>query len=215
MLVAVAVRGPRSQHRARAEREMTADNHTQSHNRAPARDVLPPLVALPPATRRVDRARRLHGRKQGRHLPVDRGAVRRQGDVARRAAGRRRQRDARVRDPSQRTSRQINESLRTDDFVARVRTAAGIPADSLVVTLEDVRSSLSASAGGQSLLAVNASTVDPQLAQRLVQSTIDTYIKDVIDNQVLDSTTTLNYLTERPPSTRPKGRSDRARCSRT
>ncbi|MGH9134920.1 MAG: hypothetical protein ACRDZZ_13355, partial [Ilumatobacteraceae bacterium] len=91
-------------------------------------------------------------------------------------------------------SRQINEELHTDAFLQEVATAAGIPADSTEVTLLDVREAVSASAGGRSLLAVRASTVDPVLAQALVQSTIDTFIQSVIDDQISTATTTLEYL---------------------
>ena len=99
--------------------------------------------------------------------------------------------------PAQATARRINESLRTDEFVREVRTAAGVPADSLIVTVADVRESVWASAEGQNLLTVNASTLDPQLAQRLVQSTIDTFLQAVVDDQIRDSTVTKNYSSNR------------------
>ena len=91
-------------------------------------------------------------------------------------------------------SRQINESLRTDAFLQVVAAGAGIPADSTELTLLDVRESVSASASGRSLLTVKASTVDPVLAQALVQSTITTFLQSVIDDQISTAETTLNYL---------------------
>jgi hypothetical protein len=91
-------------------------------------------------------------------------------------------------------SRQINESLQTDAFLQVVAAAAGIPADSTEVTLLDVRRSVSASASGRNLLTVKASTIDPLLAQRLVQSTIDVFLQSVIDDQISTATTTLKYL---------------------
>ncbi len=50
--------------------------------------------------------------------------------------------------PADATARRINEALRTDEFVRVVRDAAGVPADSLLVTIEDVRRDVWASSGG-------------------------------------------------------------------
>lgn len=95
---------------------------------------------------------------------------------------------------AQSASRRINEALRTDEFVRVVAAGAGVPADSTVVTLLDVRGSLWASADGQNLLSVNARTIDPQLAQRLVQSTITTFLQTVVDDQISTGTATVEYL---------------------
>ena len=97
--------------------------------------------------------------------------------------------------PADATARRINEALRTDEFVRLVRDAAGVPEDSLLVTIEDVRRDVWASSGGENLVTVNASTLDPQLAQNLVDSTINTFVQTVIDKEVSESTTTLTYLT--------------------
>ena len=95
---------------------------------------------------------------------------------------------------AQSASRRINEALRTDEFVRVVAAGAGVPADSTVVTLLDVRGSLWVSADGQNLLSVNARTIDPQLAQRLVQSTITTFLQTVVDDQISTGTATVEYL---------------------
>jgi uncharacterized protein involved in exopolysaccharide biosynthesis len=92
------------------------------------------------------------------------------------------------------TARRINESLRTEAFVQAVASGAGIPDDSTLVTLLDVRNSVWASADGRSNLTVNARTFDAQLAQRLVQSTIDTFLQSVVDDQISNATATVNYL---------------------
>jgi hypothetical protein len=99
--------------------------------------------------------------------------------------------------PAEAASRRINEALRSNAFVQLVATGAGIPDDSAVVTLDDVRTSVWASPEGQNLLSVNADTINPQLAQLLVQSTIDTFLQVVVDNQISDSTATVDYLTDR------------------
>jgi uncharacterized protein involved in exopolysaccharide biosynthesis len=98
--------------------------------------------------------------------------------------------------PAGATARQINEALRTDDFVRLVSEGAGIPEDSLVVTFANIRRDVWASAEGQRLVSVNASTLDPQLAQRLVESTITTYTQAIVDSQVKDSEVTLELLAE-------------------
>jgi uncharacterized protein involved in exopolysaccharide biosynthesis len=98
--------------------------------------------------------------------------------------------------PADATVRRINEALSTDEFIRLVRAGAGVPDDSLIVTIDDVRRDVWASSGGQNVLRVNASTLDPQLAQRLVQATIDEFIKSVINNQISESTTTVDYLKE-------------------
>ena len=64
------------------------------------------------------------------------------------------------------------------------------------MTIFDVRDSIWASDDGQSLLTVNARTIDPQLAQRLVESTINTFLQTVVDDQISNGTATKNYLVD-------------------
>jgi uncharacterized protein involved in exopolysaccharide biosynthesis len=96
--------------------------------------------------------------------------------------------------PAEAAARRVNESLRTDAFVAVVAESAGVDPAAGVLTLGEVRQGVWAAPNGRNLLTVNASTFDPELAQRLVRSTIDNYIQRVVDQQVSTGTATVEFL---------------------
>lgn len=79
--------------------------------------------------------------------------------------------------PAAATSRIINERLRTDSFLLAVVDEAGLSdaVDSGLLPLEVVRSSVWASANGDSILNVSARWGDPQVAHDLVASTVNQY----------------------------------------
>jgi uncharacterized protein involved in exopolysaccharide biosynthesis len=96
--------------------------------------------------------------------------------------------------PADAASRGINESLRTDAFVQAVVADTGIAIETLMLGFDDIRQSVWASASGRTLVSVNASTVDPVLAQALVKSTIKTYQESLVGDQISEATTTLKFL---------------------
>lgn len=101
-----------------------------------------------------------------------------------------------------RTARSVNELLRTDTFVRDVVDRAGLTAsvESGVVTLETVRTSVYASADGDTLLQVIASTSDPEASYRLASATIDGYIAYVLESEVSESEGFEQFFKKRQPA---------------
>lgn len=97
------------------------------------------------------------------------------------------------------TSNQINELLRTEDFLDQVAEAAGV-----ATTLEqggllrgEIRSAIAAFPDGDNLVRVSATTKFPELSQRLAQATIDSYIAAAVSSDTDQSASTEQFLTER------------------
>jgi uncharacterized protein involved in exopolysaccharide biosynthesis len=91
--------------------------------------------------------------------------------------------------PAGSTSRIINERLRTDSFLLDVADEAGLlPAvENGLVPIGVVRSSVWASAQGDSILSVNASWGDPQTTYALANAIINAYQRFLADTVASDS----------------------------
>lgn len=100
--------------------------------------------------------------------------------------------------PAQATSRQLNELLGTDSFASAVAATAGVDDGSVkgLVSLDDLRSAVGASASGQNLVVVRARTTDPVASQRLTQATIDEFVQTVIDSVLAESDAAEAYFTD-------------------
>lgn len=98
--------------------------------------------------------------------------------------------------PADYASREINAVLGTDLFVESVIERAGIvdAVESGVLTYDDLRESIWASAGSDLLVEVNATSYDPELARRLAKSTIDSYLQWQIDDSVTDSSSAARFF---------------------
>lgn len=97
------------------------------------------------------------------------------------------------------TSRQINELLRTEEFLDRVAQRAGVTAtaQSNELLRAEIRSSISAFADGDTLVRVNATTRVPDQSQRLAQATIDAFLEQAVLTETEDSESTEEFLTAR------------------
>lgn len=91
--------------------------------------------------------------------------------------------------PATSTARTINSLLGTDQFVEAVAEDAGLTGalSRGEVSLFGLRSSIGAAPQGDSLLRVAATTANPELSARLVQSTIESFIQYVVDGEVSES----------------------------
>lgn len=97
------------------------------------------------------------------------------------------------------TSRKIASLMGTDDFARRVAVGAGVDAalETGVITLDEIRFAITTYPAGDELLTVRATTIDPELSRRLAQSTIDTYINEVIDVELTQANTAETVLRAR------------------
>lgn len=85
--------------------------------------------------------------------------------------------------PAASTSRQFNEQLRTDSFTTDLAEGAGLgdAIESGLLTLDAVRASVWASAGGDTLLTLHGVWNDPQTSFALVESSWNTYTNYIAD----------------------------------
>ena len=92
--------------------------------------------------------------------------------------------------PSAATTRNINELLRTDEFVDTVAKGAGLDTAlrTGTVSYQDIRSHVAAQSGGNKLLLVAATWSDAQTSYKLAKSAIDGYTASVLASQLSDST---------------------------
>jgi uncharacterized protein involved in exopolysaccharide biosynthesis len=97
------------------------------------------------------------------------------------------------------TSRKISSLMGTDAFARKVADGAGVggAVDSGAITLNSIRLAIQTYPAGDELLTVRAKTIDPELSRRLAQSTIDSYIEEVIDVELTQATTAENVLRTR------------------
>ena len=99
--------------------------------------------------------------------------------------------------PAQSMSREMNELLRTDDFVENVVGTAGIDTSLAgFATIQDARDAIWASARGEGLVSVTAATQDPVASHRLTEATIDAFVQSVIDSSVAQSLAAQDFLSE-------------------
>ncbi|MEP4651658.1 MAG: hypothetical protein ABJ314_15840 [Ilumatobacter sp.] len=91
--------------------------------------------------------------------------------------------------PASVTSRRINDLLGSTGFVLTVAEAAGLVGalESGVMTLDDVRTTVSAAPVGDALVSITATTSDPEASFRLANATIDSFIALVVDDAVEQS----------------------------
>jgi uncharacterized protein involved in exopolysaccharide biosynthesis len=87
--------------------------------------------------------------------------------------------------PAAKTARDVNQRLSSESFTESVAERAGLKdfVTSGAITLDQVRSSLSASTSGDNVLHITARTDFPDLSQKLASSLISTYISYVLDNE--------------------------------
>jgi hypothetical protein len=97
------------------------------------------------------------------------------------------------------TSRKISSLLGTDTFALKVAEGAGTGAalDSGLITLSQIRFAITTYPVGDELLTVRATTIDAELSRRLAQSTIDSYIDEVIDVELTQAQTAETVLKNR------------------
>ena len=97
------------------------------------------------------------------------------------------------------TSRKIASLMGTDAFARKVAEGAGVSTalESGAITLGAIRFAISTYPVGDDLLAVSATTIEPELSRRLVQSTIDTYIDEVIQVELTQAQTAETVLKSR------------------
>ena len=98
--------------------------------------------------------------------------------------------------PAGATSKRINATLGTDQFIKDVATRAGI-AGALAngtITPGWIRSSLSSTTNGSNLVRVVAVNEDPQVAQRLAAATIDAFIQSTVDSAAGQSTAAVAFF---------------------
>lgn len=101
--------------------------------------------------------------------------------------------------PAAVTSRNVNELLRTREFLLIVAEEAGLT-DAVTqspVLLEDIRRWTSASADGDFLVRIAATTPDPELSERLASSTLTSYTNWVAESDVSESTAAETFLQQK------------------
>jgi capsular polysaccharide biosynthesis protein len=98
--------------------------------------------------------------------------------------------------PAATTSKRINATLQTEQFIKDIATRAGIDGALANGTITPgwIRSSLSAAPNGSNLVRVVAANQDPAVAQRLAQATIDAFIQSIIDSASSQSTAAISFF---------------------
>jgi uncharacterized protein involved in exopolysaccharide biosynthesis len=97
------------------------------------------------------------------------------------------------------TSRKIASLMGTAAFARKVAEGAGLTSalESGAITLGAIRFAVSTYPVGDDLLAVSATTIEPELSRRLVESTINTYIDEVVDVELTQAQTAETVLKRR------------------
>lgn len=93
------------------------------------------------------------------------------------------------------TSRRINDLLGSTGFAFTVAKEAGLvdALDSGIITLDEVRTQVTAAPVGDSLVSITATTADPEASFRLANATIDSFINLVVDDAVEQSRTAAEF----------------------
>lgn len=97
------------------------------------------------------------------------------------------------------TSNKISSLLGTDAFARKVAEGAGVSGalEAGAISLGAIRFAVFTYPVGDDLLAVRATTIDPELSRRLVQSTIDSYIDEVVQVELTQAQTAETVLRTR------------------
>jgi uncharacterized protein involved in exopolysaccharide biosynthesis len=98
--------------------------------------------------------------------------------------------------PAGATSKRINATLQTDQFIKDVAKRAGID-NALAngtITPGWIRSSLTSATNGSNLVRVIAVNQDPAVAQRLAQATIDAFTQSIVDSASSQSTAAVGFF---------------------
>jgi hypothetical protein len=100
--------------------------------------------------------------------------------------------------PASTTSKQINSTLQTDQFVKDIAARAGLDQalQSGRISTQWIRSSLTSVTNGANIVTVVAVNEDPQVAQRLAQATIDAFVQSVVDSASSQSTAAVSFFAE-------------------
>jgi capsular polysaccharide biosynthesis protein len=100
--------------------------------------------------------------------------------------------------PADIASRQIAESLRTDEFIQSVRDRAEIEPGVVpgLTTLDDFRGAISTWSDGDHLVKVRAMTADPEASRRLAESTINGFRQAVVASTRAESDTAIKFWTD-------------------
>lgn len=103
------------------------------------------------------------------------------------------------RTPADVTSSSINQLMQTGEFIKTIASTAGLATslDTGALTIDEIRGAISVSAAGDNLVHVSATFANPEVAYRLAQATIDAFKQSVIDNDVSDSQTALDFFSQR------------------
>ena len=98
--------------------------------------------------------------------------------------------------PATITARNINEQLRTANFLNLVAEKAELQsADATIpIVLQTIAESVSAAADGDSLVRVTATNADPELAFRLASATLQAYQETVLNNRLSQSESSVTFL---------------------
>jgi uncharacterized protein involved in exopolysaccharide biosynthesis len=98
--------------------------------------------------------------------------------------------------PASVTARDINEKLRTNEFLTAVadKLQADAPASQNALLRRTIARSVQAFDDGQHLVRVAATTEGSELSFRLAQATIDTYIETVINNSARQNDETVAFF---------------------
>ena len=91
--------------------------------------------------------------------------------------------------PSTVTARNINNLLRTTVFLTTVIEGAGLTeeVEQGLLTSTDIRSAISARANGDTLVAVSATTAEPEWSQALATSTLNSFVEYVKGQDIADA----------------------------
>jgi capsular polysaccharide biosynthesis protein len=87
------------------------------------------------------------------------------------------------------TARNVQQLLTTNSFVADVVRRAGLTTavESGVLDEDDVRASIVATPRGDNLVAVSATTSNPEQSQRLAAATLSGFVEHVVTNDIADA----------------------------
>jgi uncharacterized protein involved in exopolysaccharide biosynthesis len=98
--------------------------------------------------------------------------------------------------PAAQTTRNIGQLMSTDAFAATVATNAGLSSaiGSGQVTLDGIRGSVKAVAGGDNLVIVSATTLFPDEAQRLAMALITSYTDYVLTSETAGYKGAISFL---------------------
>ena len=99
------------------------------------------------------------------------------------------------------TAESMNALLRTQTFVDDVATSAGLDemVDAGLLTLDEVRASVAVFADSPRLVKVVGTNGNPDVAHRVAEGTIESYIESVRENEVRDATVAIDFLRQKLP----------------